>query len=179
MSRVGHNPINIPGGVEVNIENNLISVKGPKGKLQRKIPEPMEISIEGSKLIVKRPSDKREHKALHGLTRALINNMVKGVTEGFRKVLELNGVGYRAAKQGSKLVLTVGYSHPVELIPEDGVEVEVPTPTQIIITGSDNEKVGSFAATVRKVREPDPYKGKGIKYENEKIMRKVGKAAAK
>ena len=176
MSRVGNAPVKIPENVDVKIEDHLVTVKGPNGMLRKLLPVDMGIEFKDGQLFIKRPSEKKEHRALHGLTRALLNNMVKGVTEGFERKLEVAGVGYRAAKQGNKLVLTVGYSHPVELEPEEGVEVEVPTPTKIIVKGADKEKVGFFAATIRGVREPEHYKGKGIKYENETVRRKVGKA---
>ncbi|KKM12658.1 50S ribosomal protein L6 [Clostridiales bacterium PH28_bin88] len=176
MSRIGRMPIPIPAGVEVKIEGSVVSVKGPKGNLSKEFHKDMEIKIEDNKLMVGRPSDAKEHRSLHGLTRALLSNMVEGVTKGFERKLELSGVGYRAAKQGNKLVLTVGYSHPVEMVPGDGLEIEVPAPTKISVKGIDKEKVGAFAANIRAVREPEPYKGKGIKYEGEFIRRKVGKA---
>lgn len=179
MSRVGRLPVAIPAGVEVKIEGNVVEVKGPKGVLRREMHPDMQISVEENKIIVRRPSDERHHKALHGLTRTLVQNMVKGVTEGFERSLELVGVGYRAAKQGKKLVLTVGYSHPVEIEPEEGLEIEVPAPNKIVVKGIDKEKVGALAARIRAVREPEPYKGKGIKYEDEVIRRKVGKAGVK
>ncbi|WP_227764140.1 50S ribosomal protein L6 [Zhaonella formicivorans] len=179
MSRIGRAPITIPAGVEVKIDGNVVSVKGPKGTLTREFHKDINIAVEDGQIKVTRPSDNKEHRSLHGLTRALLNNMVEGVTKGFQKGLELVGVGYRAAKQGNKLVLTVGYSHPVEMIPGDGIEIEVPAPNKVIVKGIDKEKVGAFAANVRAVREPEPYKGKGIKYENEVIRRKVGKTGAK
>lgn len=179
MSRIGRKPIPVPAGVEVKIDGNVVTVKGPKGTLTKEFHKDMTITLEDGQIKVTRPSDEKEHRALHGLTRTLINNMVEGVTKGFEKSLELVGVGYRAAKQGKKLVLNVGYSHPVEMVPEDGIEVEVPAPNKIIVKGVDKEKVGAFAANIRSVREPEPYKGKGIKYENEVIRRKVGKAGAK
>lgn len=179
MSRIGRKPITVPAGVEVKIDGNVVTVKGPKGTLTKEFHKDMTITLEDGQIMVTRPSDEKEHRSLHGLTRTLINNMVEGVTKGFEKSLELVGVGYRAAKQGKKLVLTVGYSHPVEMVPEDGIEVEVPAPNKIIVKGIDKEKVGAFAANIRSVREPEPYKGKGIKYENEVIRRKVGKTGAK
>jgi large subunit ribosomal protein L6 len=179
MSRIGRKPIEVPGGVKIQIEGNTVTVAGPKGQLQRQFHKDMAISLQGQKLIVERPSDQKEHRSLHGLTRTLLNNMVEGVTNGFQKNLELVGVGYRAAKQGKKLVLTVGYSHPVEIEPEDGLEIEVPAPTKISVKGIDKEKVGDLAAAIRAVREPEPYIGKGIKYENERIRRKAGKAGVK
>jgi large subunit ribosomal protein L6 len=179
MSRIGRKPIIIPAGVELTNDSNLISVKGPKGNLSRQIHGDMEIKIEGNELTVIRPSDNKMHRSLHGLSRTLINNMVVGVTTGFSRNLELVGVGYRAAKSGEKLVLTVGYSHPVEMDPGTELSVDVPAPNRITVNGIDKEKVGAFAANIRAVREPEPYKGKGIKYEGEVIRRKVGKAGGK
>lgn len=179
MSRIGKLPITIPAGVEVKIDGNSVSVKGPKGQLSRMMHKDMNLAIEDGKIIVTRPSDEKEHKALHGLTRALIANMVTGVTAGYEKTLELVGVGYRAAKQGNKLVLTVGYSHPVEFEPEAELQIEVPAPNKVIVKGTDKEKVGLLAANIRAVREPEPYKGKGIKYSDEVVRRKVGKAGGK
>lgn len=179
MSRIGRTPITIPSGVDVSLDGNTIRVKGPLGQLQRTLHPDMNIAIEGDQIVVTRPSEQKEHKSLHGLTRTLINNMVEGVTKGFSKSLELAGVGYRAAKQGNKLVLTVGYSQPVEIVPEEGIEIEVPAANKIIVKGIDKERVGAVAANIRGVRPPEPYKGKGIKYENEVIRRKVGKAGAK
>lgn len=179
MSRIGKMPIEIPNGVNVNIEGGTVSVKGPKGQLERTVHPDIAIAIEDNKVIVSRPSDDKNHRALHGLTRALLNNMVQGVTKGFERRLELVGVGYRAAKQGNKLVLSVGYSHPVEMDPGKDLNVEVPAPTKIVVSGIDKEKVGAFAANIRAVREPEPYKGKGIKYEGERIRRKAGKAGVK
>ena len=179
MSRIGKMPIEIPNGVNVNIEGGTVSVKGPKGQLERTVHPDIAIAIEDNKVIVSRPSDDKNHRALHGLTRALLNNMVQGVTKGFERRLELVGVGYRAAKQGNKLVLSMGYSHPVEMDPGKDLNVEVPAPTKIVVSGIDKEKVGAFAANIRAVREPEPYKGKGIKYEGERIRRKAGKAGVK
>ena len=179
MSRIGKLPIAIPAGVEVKLEGCDISVKGPKGALNRSLHHDMIVKIEDGQIIITRPSDEKQHRALHGLTRALVHNMVVGVTKGYEKSLDLVGVGYRAAKQGNKLVLTVGYSHPVEIEPQKGLEIEVPTPTKIIVKGTDKEKVGLLAANIRAVREPEPYKGKGIKYTNENIRRKAGKAGGK
>ncbi|AKX95305.1 50S ribosomal protein L6 [Neomoorella thermoacetica] len=179
MSRIGKKPVKIPAGVEVNIEGNTVTVKGPKGKLTRQFPAEITISREGEELQVSRPSDAKPHRALHGLSRALLQNMVDGVTRGFEKGLELVGVGYRAAKQGNKLVLSVGYSHPVEMVPGEGLEIEVPAPNKVIVKGIDKEAVGALAAKIRDVRPPEPYKGKGIKYEGEYIRRKVGKTGAK
>jgi large subunit ribosomal protein L6 len=179
MSRIGRLPIVIPAGVEVKLEGNEISVKGPKGLLNRTLHKDMIVAIEDGKIIVTRPSEQKQHKALHGLTRALLANMVQGVNTGYEKTLELVGVGYRAAKQGNKLVLTVGYSHPVEFEPEKDLEIEVPAPNKVIVKGADKEKVGLLAANIRAVREPEPYKGKGIRYANEVVRRKVGKAGGK
>ncbi len=179
MSRIGKMPVVIPSGVKIDLAGKHITVEGPKGKLERDIHPDIDVVIEGEELLVTRPSDDKTHRALHGLTRALINNMVTGVTNGFKKELELVGVGYRAAKQGNNLVLTVGYSHPVEMEPPDGNNIEVPTPNRITNLGIDKEKVGAFAANVRSVRPPEPYKGKGIKYDGEVIKRKAGKAGVK
>lgn len=176
MSRIGKLPIEIPGGVEVTIgEGNLVSVKGPLGKLENKMHKDMIITKEGNSILVKRPSDDKFHKSLHGLTRSLIANMVDGVTKGYQKVLEINGVGYRAQKQGKKLVLNVGYSHPVEMTDPEGITVEVEGTNKVLVKGIDKQKVGNYAAKIRSVREPEPYKGKGIKYDYEHIRRKVGK----
>lgn len=179
MSRIGKMPVVIPSGVKITLEGNHIAVEGPKGKLERDLHPEIDVVIEGDVITVTRPSDDKDHRSLHGLTRALINNMVVGVTTGFKKELEIVGVGYRAAKQGNNLVLTVGYSHPVEMEPGEGISIEVPTPNRITILGIDKEKVGAFAANVRAVRPPEPYKGKGIKYDGEFIIRKAGKAGAK
>ncbi|HWQ29655.1 MAG TPA: 50S ribosomal protein L6 [Negativicutes bacterium] len=180
MSRIGKMPITIPGGVEIKIaEDNTVSVKGPKGQLVKKMNEDINIAIEDGKAVVTRPSDQKMHRALHGLTRALLNNMVEGVSKGFERVLEINGVGYRAAKAGSKLTLTMGYSHPVEMEDPEGITVEVPTPNKIVVKGADKEKVGIHAANIRAVRKPEPYLGKGIKYAEEVIRRKEGKTGKK
>lgn len=179
MSRIGKMPVDIPTGVEVAINGNQITVKGPKGSLSRVLHKDMIIKKEDSKIIVERPSDEKNHRALHGLTRSLINNMVVGVVNGFEKRLALEGVGYRAAKQGNKLVLTVGYSHPVEFDPPEGIEFEVPAANRIVVKGIDKDLVGQIAANIRAVREPEPYKGKGIRYENEVVRRKEGKTGAK
>jgi len=176
VSRIGKAPIAIPAGVEVTVEGNLVRVKGPKGELTREIHPAMRVTIENGALRVSRPSDEREHKALHGLTRTLIANMVEGVTKGYSKALELVGTGYRAAKTGNKLTLTVGYSHPVVIDPPPGIEFQVPAPNQVIVTGIDKQLVGQVAANIRAVRPPEPYLGKGIKYVGEQIRRKVGKA---
>ncbi|KEQ22367.1 50S ribosomal protein L6 [Paenibacillus tyrfis] len=179
MSRIGRKPITIPSGVNVTIDNTLITVKGPKGTLSRELHRDMKISVEDNVLTVERPSDNKLHRSLHGTTRSVVQNMVSGVTDGFAKNLDLVGVGYRANKSGNKLVLNVGYSHPVEIEPENGIEFEVPSNTKIIVKGIDKELVGATAAKVRSVREPEPYKGKGIKYEGERILRKEGKAGKK
>ncbi len=179
MSRIGKQPVAIPPGVDVQIEGNTVRVKGPKGELSKDFHPDMIIRQENSQLHVVRPSDDKLHRSLHGLTRTLLNNMILGVTRGFEKALELSGVGYRASKQGKKLVLAMGYSHPVEIIPDEGLEIEVPAPTKIIVKGIDKEKVGNLAARIRRVREVEPYKGKGIRYEKEKVRRKAGKAGVK
>lgn len=177
MSRIGKMPVAIPAGVEVSIsESNLVTVKGPKGTLTQQMHPAMTLKQEGAEILVTRPNDEKENRALHGLTRALLHNMVVGVTEGYKKNLEINGVGYRAAKEGNKLVLTIGYSHPVEVAEIPGITIEVPQPNQIVISGCDKQMVGQFAAEVREKRPPEPYKGKGIKYADEFIRRKEGKA---
>lgn len=180
MSRIGRKPIELPNGVEVKVEdNNRITVKGPKGTLSRELHQDMQVSVEGNVLTIVRPSDNKLHRSLHGTTRTIVANMVNGVTEGFSKTLELVGVGYRASKSGNKVVLNVGYSHPVEFAPEDGIEFDVPANNKVIVKGIDKELVGATAAKIRAVREPEPYKGKGIKYENERIIRKEGKSGKK
>ncbi|MCL2285078.1 MAG: 50S ribosomal protein L6 [Firmicutes bacterium] len=180
MSRIGKMPVIIPSGVSFTIsEDNYFTVKGPKGELSRKLSADMNIAQEDGQLVITRPSDLKRHKALHGLTRTLINNMVVGVTEGYTKRLEINGTGYRAAKAGNKLTLNLGYSHPVEMTDPDGVTSEVEGNNKITVTGIDKEKVGQYAANIRAKRPPEPYKGKGIKYENERIRRKAGKAGKK
>lgn len=180
MSRIGNSPIAIPAGVEIKVgENNLITVKGPKGTLTQSVPAMMQIDVEGSEVVVKRPNDLKINKSMHGLTRTLIANMVQGTTEGFKKELEINGVGYRAQKQGKKLIMNLGYSHQVEMEENDDITIDVPQPNQIIISGVDKQKVGQFAANVREKRPPEPYKGKGIKYVDEYIRRKEGKAGSK
>jgi large subunit ribosomal protein L6 len=180
MSRIGKLPIAIPAGVEVKIAaGNEVTVKGPKGTLSRKLSADMTIAQEGATITVTRPNDLKRFKSLHGLTRTLINNMVVGVTEGYVKRLEINGTGYRAAKAGKKLTLSLGYSHPVEMEDPEGITSEVDGTTKIIISGIDKEKVGQYAANIREKRPPEPYKGKGIKYENEYIRRKAGKAGKK
>ena len=179
MSRIGRMPIAIPAGVTVDIaENNKVTVKGPKGTLERVLPSEMEITVEGAEILVKRPNDLKKNKSLHGLTRTLIHNMVVGVTEGYTKTLEVNGVGYRAQKQGNKLVLSLGYSHPVEIVDPEGLTTTVED-NKIKVSGIDKEKVGQYAAEIRSTRAPEPYKGKGIKYDYEVIRRKVGKTGKK
>ena len=176
MSRIGRMPIAVPAGVTVDIaENNQVTVKGPKGTLVRTLPEEMEIKLDGEQVVVTRPNDLKRMRSLHGLTRTLIANMVTGVTEGYEKVLEVNGVGYRAQKQGKKLVLNLGYSHPVEMEDPEGIETVLEGQNKITVKGIDKEKVGQYAAEIRSKREPEPYKGKGIKYDYERIRRKVGK----
>ena len=180
MSRIGKMPITVPAGVDVTIgENNVITVKGPKGTLTQTMRPEMIIKQEGNVITVDRPSELKLHKSLHGLTRTLIFDMVVGVTEGFKKVLEVNGVGYKASKEGNKLVMNLGYSHLVTMEETDGITVEVPSPNQVVVTGIDKQKVGQFAANVRAKRPPEPYKGKGIKYDTEVIRRKEGKAGGK
>ena len=180
MSRIGRMPIAIPAGVTVDIaENNKVTVKGPKGTLERILPAEMDIKMEGSEITISRPNDLKKMKSLHGLTRTLINNMVIGVNEGFEKKLEVNGVGYRAQKQGKKLVLSLGYSHPVEMEDPEGIETVLDGQNIIIVKGINKEKVGQYAAEIRAKREPEPYKGKGIKYADEVIRRKVGKTGKK
>lgn len=175
MSRIGKMPIDIPEGVNVTINKSEVNVKGPKGTLERIFNEDINIAREGEQIIVTRPSDNKMHRALHGTTRSIISNMIEGVTKGFEKNLELVGVGYRAAKSGKKVTLSVGYSHPVEVEPEEGIELEVPESNKIVVKGIDKERVGAVAANIRSIREPEPYKGKGIKYSDERIRRKVGK----
>jgi len=180
MSRIGRMPIEIPAGVDVKLNaGNELTVKGPKGTLTRTLHADMNIAVEGNTITVTRPSEVKMHKSLHGLTRTLINNMIIGVTDGFSKTLEVNGVGYRVQKQGNKLVMTLGYSHPVEMDEIDGIKIDVPQPNQIIISGIDKQLVGEFAAKVREKRLPEPYKGKGIKYSYEHIRRKEGKTGGK
>ena len=179
MSRIGKMPIAVPAGVTVDIaENNKVTVKGPKGELSRTLAPEMEIKQDGDTITVTRPNDLKKNRALHGLTRTLLNNMIIGVTDGYTKTLEVNGVGYRAAKQGKKLVLNLGYSHPVEMEDPEGLETKVED-NKIIVSGIDKEKVGQYAAEIRSTRAPEPYKGKGIKYDYEVIRRKVGKTGKK
>lgn len=175
MSRIGKLPVMIPDGVKVELNDNTLSVKGPKGELTKVFRPEIGINIEDGQINVTRPNDKKEVRALHGLTRTLISNMVEGVSQGFQKNLKLSGVGYRAQKQGNKLILQVGYSHPVEIEPEDTIEIEVPDQTNIFVKGADKERVGHYAAVIRATRPPEPYKGKGIRYENEVVKLKAGK----
>lgn len=176
MSRIGLKPIDIPSGVEVKIDrNNYVEVKGPKGQVSQQLSPEMEIKIEDNQILINRPTDIKRHKSLHGLTRTLIANMIDGVTEGYSKTLLIQGTGYRAQKQGKKLVLNLGYSHPIELEDPEGIEVEVPQANQIIIKGADKQQVGNYAAVIRDFRKPEPYKGKGVRYADEVVRRKVGK----
>ena len=177
MSRIGKQPIPLPDGVEVTIEPELVRVTGPKGQLQERVSRAIDVKQENGQVVVTRPTDRGDHRALHGLTRSLIANMVEGVTNGFEKRLEIQGVGYRAQLQGRKLVLALGYSHPVEMEAPEGIEFEVPQPTRIVVRGISKQAVGEVAANVRKLRPPEPYKGKGIRYEGEYVARKVGKRA--
>lgn len=179
MSRIGKMPITVPAGVTVTIENNFVTVKGPKGELSRQINKNMKLTLDNGVLTVERPNDEKENRAMHGLSRTLINNMVIGVTQGFSKTLEINGVGYRAAKQGQNINFTLGFSHPVVKEPPAGITFEVPAPNKIVVSGADKEVVGAVAAEIRTLRPPEPYKGKGIRYEGEFVRRKVGKAGGK
>jgi large subunit ribosomal protein L6 len=176
MSRIGRKPIAIPAGVKVAVDGRAVSVTGPKGSLMRDIPAPISVVVDGGQVTVTRPSDSKTNRSLHGLCRTLVANMVEGVSAGFRKDLEINGVGYRAAKAGNKLTLALGYSHPIEIIPPAGITFEVPEQTKISVLGHDKELVGQIAAEIRSLRKPEPYKGKGIKYTDEVIRRKAGKA---
>ena len=177
MSRIGKRPIEVPAGVIVSIDPGRVTVSGPKGELRQQVPQRMRITQEDGTVTVTRPTERGEDRALHGLTRTLIANMVEGVTSGFEKKLEIQGVGYRAALSGSNLELQVGYSHTVRIVPREGISFEVPTPTQVVVRGIDKQVVGQTAAEIRKVRPPEPYKGKGIRYEGEHVRRKVGKRA--
>ncbi len=180
MSRIGNSPITVPSGVDISVVDRMITVKGPKGSLSRELPGLITIRQDGEQLIVERPDDSREQRSLHGLTRSLVNNMVIGVHEGFRKELEIVGVGYRAEAQGSSaLKLALGFSHPVNVSAPEGIAFEVPTATQVIVTGIDKEVVGQVAANIRSIRKPEPYKGKGVRYAGERILRKAGKAGKK
>lgn len=179
MSRIGRAPITIPAGVEVKVDGQHVAVKGPKGALEMNVAPTIKVEVEAGVVHVSRPNDSKENRSLHGLTRTLVNNMVVGVSEGFSKTLEVNGVGYRAAKEGKNLVLNVGYSHQITMPETEDIQIEVPNPNQIIVKGIDKQKVGQFAAEVRGKRPPEPYKGKGIKYDYEVIRRKEGKTGAK
>ena len=179
MSRIGNKPITVPAGVEVSLEGNVITVKGPKGTLTKELHKNMEVKVEGTEITVKRPDDEAFNRSLHGLTRTLINNMIEGVTNQYSRVLEVNGVGYRAQLKGKKLVMNLGYSHPVEMDAPEGITFEVPNPNQIIVKGIDKEVVGQTAAVIRTKRPPEVYRGKGIKYAEEVIRRKEGKAGKK
>jgi large subunit ribosomal protein L6 len=180
MSRIGQAPIAVPSGVDVTIEGRLITVKGPKGELSRTVPTGISVQKVDNELVVQRPNDERDNRALHGLTRSLVNNMVIGVTDGFRKGLEIVGVGYRAEAQGTDGIrLALGYSHPVHVKAPAGITFEVPAPTQIVVSGIDKEVVGQVAADIRSLRKPEPYKGKGVRYQGERVLRKAGKAGKK
>ena len=179
MSRIGNKPITVPAGIDVTIDGQKITVKGPKGTLERTVNDNISIKLENGVIVVARPNDEKENRSLHGLTRTLINNMIEGVSNEFSKQLEINGVGYRAAKQGNKIVLTLGYSHPVEMVEPEGIKYEVPNPNSIIVKGIDKELVGQMAAEIRSKRPPEVYRGKGIKYVEEHIRRKEGKAGKK
>ena len=175
MSRIGNKPVVIPAGVTIDLKDNTVTVKGPKGELSYTFNQNITLVQNEGEVVFTRPDDSKENKTIHGTTRAVFNNMVVGVTEGFQKELELIGVGYRAQLQGKKLVLNVGYSHPVEFTPEEGIEIEVPSNTKVIVKGYDKQKVGELAANIRGIRPPEPYKGKGIRYVNEFVRRKEGK----
>ena len=177
MSRIGKQPIAIPDGVTVEVDDGLVTVRGPGGELSQRVVRDLRVIVDGGEVRVERPSDERDHRALHGLTRSLIANMVEGVTKGYEKRLEIQGVGYRAALKGSELELQVGFSHPVTMSPPAGIEFEVPAPNRIVVKGIDKQLVGEIAANVRKIRKPEPYKGKGIRYEGEYVRKKAGKAA--
>jgi large subunit ribosomal protein L6 len=177
MSRIGKKPIPVPTGVTISIEPELVSVNGPRGTLAERIPRDITVAVDGEMIVVTRPTDRGQHRALHGLTRSLVANMVEGVTTGFSKTLEIQGVGYRAALKGRDLELALGYSHPVSIKAPEGIEFEVPQPTRVIVKGNSKQMVGELAANIRKQRPPEPYKGKGIRYEGEYVARKVGKRA--
>ena len=177
MSRIGKMPIEVPSGVEVKVEGTLATVTGPKGTLAQTIPTSISVRQEGAQVVVERPDDERENRSLHGLVRSLVANMVEGVTKGFEKQLEIQGVGYRAQLKGAELELAVGFSHPVTITPREGISFDVPQPTEVIVKGTDKQVVGQTAAEIRKVRPPEPYKGKGIRYQGEQVRRKVGKRA--
>lgn len=175
MSRIGLKPIEIPEGVTVSLNGQHVTVKGPKGELSRELHQDIKVNVGDAEVTFERPSDHKEHRSLHGTTRSVVNNMVEGVTKGYEKGLELVGVGYRASKQGTKLILNVGYSHPIEMVPEDGIEIDVPSNTKVIVKGIDKERVGAVASNIRATRKPEPYKGKGVRYEGEFVRRKEGK----
>jgi large subunit ribosomal protein L6 len=177
MSRIGRKPIQIPDGVEIDVKSGAVTVKGPKGELSQNLSRDMKVSVENGTLTVERPTDRGEHRALHGLTRSLIANMVEGVTDGFERRLEIQGVGYRAQLKGKALEMSLGYSHPVTIQAPEGIEFEVPVPTEVVVRGIDKQLVGETAARIRKSRPPEPYKGKGVRYAGEHITRKVGKRA--
>lgn len=175
MSRIGRKPIQIPGGVEIDAKPGQVKVKGPKGELVQEVSPDMTVKVDDGTLTIERPTDRPKHRALHGLTRSLIANMIVGVTDGYQKVLEIQGVGYRAQAKGKNIELAVGYSHPVQIECPDGIEFELPQPTEIIVKGIDKQQVGQIAANIRESRPPEPYKGKGIRYRDERVLRKVGK----
>ena len=177
MSRVGRKPIPIPQGVQVTVEGNVVRVKGPKGQLERTIPAGLEVAVEDGQVVVRRQDDERQRRALHGLFRTLVANMITGVTQGYERSLTLEGAGYRASKQGRKQVMSLGYSHPVEYVPPEGIEIEVPAANTVVVRGIDKEKVGQVAADIRALRKPEPYKGKGVRYLGEYVARKAGKTA--
>lgn len=179
MSRIGKKPIAIPAGVTVTVNGQLVKVKGPQGELQFTVHPNITVKFENNVIEVQRPDDLKENRALHGLTRAIIQNMIKGVSEGYKKVLDIVGVGYKAELKGNNLLVTIGYSHPIYFIPPAGIKLETPTPTQIIVSGIDKQLVGQVASKIRSFRKPEPYKGKGIKYSDEQILRKAGKTAGK
>ncbi len=179
MSRIGNKPVSIPQGVEVKLDGRVMTVKGPKGTLTRELHQDMIVRVESDQVVVERPSESKTHRSLHGTTRSVVANMVEGVSNGYQKVLELVGVGYRAAKNGDKVTMSLGFSHPVEIIPSEGIELEVPANNRLIVKGIDKEKVGIFAAKIRDIRKPEPYKGKGVRYENERVRQKVGKTGKK
>jgi large subunit ribosomal protein L6 len=179
VSRIGKKPITLPKGIEITVNDNMVTVKGPKGTLSQAIPQGITVARQDDQIVVERPNDNKQNRSYHGLTRALVANMVQGVSDGFERKLELVGVGYRAQLQGKKLVINIGFSHPVEVDPPEGIEFEVPAVTKITVRGIDKQLVGNTAAVIRDIRRPEPYKGKGIKYENEVVRRKAGKAGAK
>ncbi len=179
MSRIGKKPIEIPKGVTASLENNTIKIKGPKGELEQSIHPNMSVEVSGNEILVKRPNDEKQNKALHGLSRALINNMVEGVTNAYQKTLDIVGVGYRVELKGNNLLFNIGYSHPIYFIPPDGITLQAPVQTQIVVSGIDKQLVGMVASKIRSIRKPEPYKGKGIKYSDEQIQRKAGKTAGK